>query len=57
MTHVSYTNLWQENFGLKQVENYDRKFYVHWEKHMKHEHQVRLVKKYLRHNMTWCDAP
>ncbi len=53
-----YTKKWtNEGFDNKQVKDYDAKFYTRFEKNIKHRQQIRLIKKYLKSDMKWIDAP
>jgi ubiquinone/menaquinone biosynthesis C-methylase UbiE len=58
MANIEYTNKWTNNsFNAKKVNEYDRKFYVRFEKNIKHRQQINLIKKYLKETDKWLDAP
>jgi SAM-dependent methyltransferase len=57
MGNSEYTRLWTGDFGVEEVQNYDRKFTTRWEKNIKHRQQIIFIRKYLQDWMHWCDAP
>jgi ubiquinone/menaquinone biosynthesis C-methylase UbiE len=52
-----YTNSWIVNFSADKASSYDKKFYINFAKNIKHKQQVEFIKKYLKYDMKWLDAP
>jgi hypothetical protein len=57
MANSEYTSLWTDNFDVGDVQQYDSKFRLRWEKNIKHRAQIEFIRKYLEDWMYWCDAP
>lgn len=57
MANIEYTNLWVDGFDEKKADKYNQKFYIKFEKNIKHRQQASLIKRYLKHDMAWLDAP
>jgi len=54
----SYTDMWtNDDFSQSRVKKYGSKFKTKWEKAIKHDQQIRFIKKYLKDELYWCDFP
>jgi len=54
----SYTDMWTNDaFSQSRVKKYGSKFKTKWEKAIKHDQQIRFIKKYLKDELYWCDFP
>jgi hypothetical protein len=56
-SNSDYTKLWTADFDVKKALQYDNKFYKKFEKNIKHKEQINIIKKYLKKNSIWLDAP
>lgn len=52
-----YTYSWITDFNEEKLASYHAKFFKRFEKNIKHFQQVNFVRKYLRSDMKWLDAP
>ncbi|MFA5292229.1 MAG: methyltransferase domain-containing protein [Phycisphaerae bacterium] len=52
-----YTDSWITGFNEKKLISYHNKFYKNFEKNIKHYQQIEFIRKYLKYDMEWLDAP
>lgn len=57
LTNANYTNHFKIDFNLQNVITYHNKFYLNFEKNIKHLQQIEFVKKFVKADTYWCDFP
>ncbi len=52
---MKYTNFWVDDFNQEKVDHYDKKWFVRFEKNLKHVHQLKLLRKIIKNDISWLD--